>query len=199
MLAGLPVSNSVSRKKILLPKSKSWIILVGRYFIFNHGKITSKSGIHSQPDVCLGFSDAALGSRLLVPWSNRQEKTDAMKNFRLTLEGQDELTYWFMETLSLLFTSDLKYGMDMGKGVKRYVNNSNAGPMFVYVKDGKIIRMTPIEFDDSDAPSFTIEARGKKFTPPRKSTLSPFGFSHEIHGLFPGPDFISDETGRFRS
>ena len=73
---------------------------------------------------------------------------DAMKNFRLTLEGPDELTSWFMETLSLMFTAGMKYGIDVGNGVKRYVNNSNAGPLFVYVKDGKIIRMTPMEFDD---------------------------------------------------
>ncbi len=150
---------------------------IGRYFIFRQGKIISKSGIHSKPDICLGFRDAALACRLLIPWRNQQEQMDAMKNFRLTLEGPDELTYWFMETLSLMFTAGIKYGTDMGNGVKRYVNNSNAGPMFVYVKDGKIIRMTPMEFDKSDAPSFTIEARGKKFTPPRKTTLSPFGFS----------------------
>ena len=150
---------------------------IGRYFIFHDGKITSKGGIHPRSDVCLGFSDATLACRLLVPWRNQMEQTDAMKQSRLTLEGPDELTSWFMETLSLMFTAGIKYGTDMGSGVKRYVNNSNAGPMFVYVKDGKIIRMTPMEFDKSDAPSFTIEARGKKFTPPRKTTLSPFGFS----------------------
>jgi len=102
---------------------------------------------------------------------------DAMKNFQLTLEGPDELTAWFMKTLSLMFTAGVSYGVDTGRGVKRFVNNSNAGPMFVYVKDGKIIRITPIEFDASDAASFSIEARGKTFSPPRKSTLSPFGFS----------------------
>ena len=118
-----------------------------------------------------------LGSRLLIPWRNQQEMIDAMKNFCLTLEGPDELTYWFMQTLSLMLSAGIKYGTDMGKGVKRYVNNSNAGPLCVYVKDNKIIRMTPIEFDKSDAASFTIEARGKKFTPPRKGTISPFGFS----------------------
>jgi trimethylamine-N-oxide reductase (cytochrome c) len=108
-----------------------------------------------------------------------------MKNFRLTLDGPDELTYWFMETLSMMLMAGTKYGTDMGKGVKRYVNNSPAGPVFVYVKDGKIIRMTPMEFDESDAPSLTIEARGKKFTPPRKTPLSPFGFSMKIHGPIP--------------
>jgi molybdopterin guanine dinucleotide-containing S/N-oxide reductase-like protein len=150
---------------------------VGRYFIFHQGKITSRRGIHSKPDICLGFSDAAMGCRLLIPSCDRQKKTDAMKNFRLTLNGPDELTCWFMETLSLMLAGNIQYGLDMGSGVTRYVNNSNAGPVFVYVKDGKIIRMTPMEFDASDAPSFTIEARGKKFTPPRKSTLSPFGFA----------------------
>ena len=38
---------------------------------------------------------------------------------------------------------------------------ANGGPIFVYVKDGKIIRTTPIEFDDEDAPSWSIKARGK--------------------------------------
>jgi molybdopterin guanine dinucleotide-containing S/N-oxide reductase-like protein len=150
---------------------------VGRYYTFHQGKVTSKSGIHQKPDVTMGFGDAALGCSLLLPWRNQMEQTDAMKQFRLTLEGQDELTYWFMETLSLMFSVGYKYGKSMGNGVTRYVNNSNAGATFVYVKDGKIIRMTPIEFDNTDAPSFTIEARGKKFTPPRKNTLSPFGFS----------------------
>ena len=150
---------------------------VGRNYIFRQGKVISKSGIHPRPDVCMGFSDVALGCRLLTPWRNQMEQTDAMKQFRLTLEGPDELTYWSMEILSLVFTVGYKYGTDIGDGVKRFVNNSNAGPMFVYVKDGKIIRMTPIEFDSTDAPSFIIEARGKKFTPPRKSTMSPFGFA----------------------
>jgi trimethylamine-N-oxide reductase (cytochrome c) len=68
----------------------------------------------------------------------------------------------------------MDYGIDLGNGVTRYTNNSNGGPVFVYVKNGKIIRITPIEFDDDDAPTWTIEARGKKFTPPRKTTLAPY-------------------------
>ncbi len=45
------------------------------------------------------------------------------------------------------------YGQDVANGEKRYVNNSNGGPMYVYVKDDKIVCMTPIEFDETDAPS----------------------------------------------
>ena len=46
------------------------------------------------------------------------------------------------------------------------------------MKDGKIIRLTPLEFDDTDAPSWTIEARGQKFTPPRKALVSPWTIAH---------------------
>jgi len=61
----------------------------------------------------------------------------------------------------------------MGK-VERLTNCSTGGPMFVYVKDGRIIRVTPIELDENDASSWEIEARGKKFAPARKTTLSPY-------------------------
>ncbi len=45
------------------------------------------------------------------------------------------------------------------------------GPIFVYVKDGKITRIRPIVFDETDAKSWTIEAKGRKFSPPRKANL----------------------------
>jgi molybdopterin guanine dinucleotide-containing S/N-oxide reductase-like protein len=48
------------------------------------------------------------------------------------------------------------------------------GPVFVHVEDGKITKMRPIVFDDTDAPSWTIEARGREFTPPRKTTLQSY-------------------------
>jgi trimethylamine-N-oxide reductase (cytochrome c) len=48
------------------------------------------------------------------------------------------------------------------------------GPVFVHVEDGKITKIRPIVFDDTDAPSWTIEARGRKFTPPRKTFLNPY-------------------------
>ncbi len=57
--------------------------------------------------------------------------------------------------------------------VERLTNCTTGGPVFVDVEDGKIVRITPIELDETDAPSWTIEARGRTFTPPRKTTLSP--------------------------
>ncbi len=71
----------------------------------------------------------------------------------------------------------------MGK-VVRLTNSSTGGPVFVYVQDGKIIRMTPMDLDDAvDAPSWKIEARGRTFAPPRKTSVSVYtaGFKSMIY------------------
>ena len=48
------------------------------------------------------------------------------------------------------------------------------GAVWVHVNDGRITKVRPIVFDETDAPSWTIEARGKVFKPPRQTTLNPF-------------------------
>jgi len=149
----------------------------GRTFLFKNGKIASAAGIHPNPDLTIIYGSPELAVRLMRPNRSQLEQINAMKNFQIGLEGPDELAAWFMETLSLVLSSNLSYGSDVGKGVKRYTSNTNGGPVFVYVREGKIVRVTPIEFDRDDAPSWTIEARGRKFSPPRKSTVSPYSFA----------------------
>ena len=58
--------------------------------------------------------------------------------------------------------------------VEKLTNGTTGGPVFVYVKDGRIIRMTPIDLDDNDAASWEIKARGWVFKPPRRTTISPY-------------------------
>ena len=121
------------------------------------------------------FKNKAIAESFLTPPFDQLERIDAAKNFKIGMEGPDELAVWFMSTLARMETLTWKSGTDMGNGVTRYTNGTNGGPIFVYVKDGKIIRITPIDFDDNDAPSWTIKARGKTFTPPRKTTLAAHG------------------------
>ena len=45
-------------------------------------------------------------------------------------------------------TAGLPMGTKMPDGSRRYTTCTNGGPLFVYVKDGRILRVTPIEFDD---------------------------------------------------
>ncbi|MDP6426805.1 MAG: molybdopterin-dependent oxidoreductase [Rhodospirillales bacterium] len=145
---------------------------VGRHFTFKDGKIISKSGVHPDPDMCLIFKSAALAAKLLTPPLDNLQQINAIKTFQLDMDGPDELTSWFTQTIMMAQTAGWKYGTEVGGGETRYVNNTNGGPVFVYVKDGKIVRMTPIEFDDDDAGPWTIEARGRRFTPPRKTTVN---------------------------
>jgi molybdopterin guanine dinucleotide-containing S/N-oxide reductase-like protein len=55
-----------------------------------------------------------------------------------------------------------------------FTNLTNGGPVLVYVQDGKIVRIRPLVYNDSDAASWTIKAGGQKFTPLRKACVSPF-------------------------
>jgi hypothetical protein len=168
-----PAFRARLKQKNLIAQIKLRDHSQGRYFIFKDGEVRSKHGIHPRPDMTITYDSADLAVRLMRPNRSQLEQINAMKNFQIGLEGPDEITSWFMETLSLMLLARVKYGRDIGKGVKRYTSNTNGGPVFVHVKEGKILRITPIEFEEEDAAPWTIEARGKKFTPARKTTLSP--------------------------
>jgi trimethylamine-N-oxide reductase (cytochrome c) len=143
----------------------------GRCFYFKAGEVSSQAGVQ-ESEVVIAFQSAELGARVLMPDRNQLDFLNAVKNFQIEVQGPDDLTVWFFETLSMLLTAGAKYGTQMGDGVMRYTSNTNGGPVFVYVKDGKIVRITPIDFDGDDAAPWTIKARGKSFTPPRKTTIS---------------------------
>src|SRR5437763_8418812 len=147
----------------------------GRWFEFRDGRVRSRSGLHPKPDCKLMFKNAGIGASLLMPPINWLNQINAQKDFVLTVEGSEDLTNWFAQTLMMGQTVGLKIGRRLEDGMMRYCNMTNGGPVFVYVRDGKIIRMTPIDLEETDGASWTIEARGMKFTPPRKTTLAPHG------------------------
>ena len=53
------------------------------------------------------------------------------------------------------------------------------GPMTVHVKDGVIRRVRPIVFNDDDTQGWVIKARGKEYTPQRKTTMSLLGYTEK--------------------
>ncbi|HJW74978.1 MAG TPA: molybdopterin-dependent oxidoreductase [Thermoleophilia bacterium] len=57
--------------------------------------------------------------------------------------------------------------------VVRLTNSTTGGPLFVDVEDGRIVRMFPMDLAEDDRGDWVIEARGRRFTPPRRTTLSP--------------------------
>ena len=53
--------------------------------------------------------------------------------------------------------------------------NTLGGPAEITVIDGEIRRIRPIVLREDDAKGWTIHARGKDFTPPRRVTMTALG------------------------
>ncbi len=150
---------------------------VARWYRFGADGYASGSGQKTNADVVMTFKTAAIGAKLLMPPIDQLEQINALKDFVITLEGPEEEATWFTQTIVRTQSIGWRYGVDQGNGVTRYTQMTNGGPIFAYVKDSKIIRITPIEFDESDPKPWTIKARGKEFTPPRKTTIAPHGMN----------------------
>ena len=133
----------------------------GRAYSIRGGKVRSRAGLHPAPDLTMTFDTAEVAVRVMKPGRDYLEFIDALKNFQMRVEGPDDLAVWFSETLQMMLTAGLEFGVDAGGGVRRFTSNTNGGPVFVYVRDGRILRITPIEFDEDDAEPWTIEARGQ--------------------------------------
>ena len=170
----------------------------GRAYTIRGGKVRSRAGLHPAPDLTMTFDSAEVAAAVMRPGRDYLEFIDALKNFQMRVDGPDDLAVWFSETLQLMLTAGLEAGVDAGAGVRRFTSNTNGGPVFVYVRDGRILRITPIEFDDDDAEPWTIEARGHRFTPPRKTTVNSHTLAWKSPHLLARPAALSDEAGRLR-
>ena len=145
-----------------------------RYFELRSGRIRTRAALHSKPDVTLFFKNARVALNVLTPPQDYGEMVHAGKTFQMGVQGKDELVCWWMQTLNKMLGARWSFGVDLDDGETRYVNNTNGGPVHVYVKDGRIVRITPIDFEDDDAPSWEIEARGRKFSPPRRASVTSY-------------------------
>ncbi len=88
------------------------------------------------------------------------------------------------------------------EGEQVFTNCTTGGPVFAHVKDGKITRIEPLELSPEDGGDWTIEARGKKFSPDRQLRLSPYTLSERsrIYGsnrnLYPMKRVDFDPKGK---
>lgn len=146
---------------------------IARHFVFKGGKVRSVSGVHPAPMVRMVFKDVATALTMMKPNPDMGAVVHAAKNFKVMVLGPDALCVWFMQLMNLSQTSSLQMGTPQKDGCVRYTMLTNGGPIFVHVKAGRIVRVTPVDFDEKDAPSWTIKARGREFTPQRKATVAP--------------------------
>jgi trimethylamine-N-oxide reductase (cytochrome c) len=75
---------------------------IGRWFEIRAGKVRSRHGQYKKPDITLGVKNAALGVELLTPLIKWLNEVNAQKDFKLTVEGPEELTNWFAQTLMMM-------------------------------------------------------------------------------------------------
>ncbi len=150
---------------------------IGRHFTFSAGKVQSASGIHPSPDVAIIFKNLDTALNVLRPDADMAFKVHAAKNFLMTLDGPDRLSNWVLQLIQRATVEGFSYGEEMGDGSTRYTTITNGGPLHVYVRDGRILRLTPIDFTDADASSWKVDARGGSFTPRRQATVAPHALS----------------------
>ena len=155
----------------------------GRFLRFEDGTVTGKDGVYDGAQVEMIFENENIARKVMLGemLANTKDFVNAAKNINMVLNGPDEQALWFASLLLKVFAFDVlylgDYGVTMKNGEKRYVTGTNGGPLFVYVKDGKIVRMTPIDFDQDDAGPWTITAHGKRFTPPSRTTATAYAMS----------------------
>jgi len=150
---------------------------IGRIIEFRDGKVLSRKGPRENAGIRMVFLDVETALTFLSPNPNQLEIISADKNFKVVAEGDDELLLWFTQTLATSRTVGLEMGVAMPDGSRRCTTMTNGGPVFVFVKDGRIVRVTPIDLTEDDAPSWTIHARGQEFIPKRRALPAPHALS----------------------
>ena len=84
--------------------------MIGRWFRFEKGRITSGAGVRKDADVTVAFKTARLGADLLTPPINWLDQINAQKEFALTVEGDDGLANWFAQTVMMSQSVGLEFG-----------------------------------------------------------------------------------------
>jgi trimethylamine-N-oxide reductase (cytochrome c) len=71
--------------------------------------------------------DESLGraAKIMKPKRDYLAFINAVKNFQMAIIGPDELTVWWSETLTMLFSLGLEFGTDLGDGVRRFTSNKH--------------------------------------------------------------------------
>ena len=119
---------------------------IGATLAIRGGRAFSQSGTRADADVALVFQDVYTALVFLMPGPDQGEIIHAAKNFKVVTLVAIGLPLWFTQTLNISQTVQPGNGFKMRDGSRRYTTCTNGGPIFVYVRDGKILRTTPIDF-----------------------------------------------------
>ncbi len=162
----------------------------GRTFHVANGKVRGSADLAAKADVTIEFENVARAVAFMKPPVNWLERINAGKGFQVVVNGPDEEAYHFMQVLAGINRIGWSTGTAMPDGTRRYTTMTNGGPCFVFVRDDKIIRITPIDLAPEDGSTWSITARGRTFTPPRKATVAPHALNWKSMVYSPDPILI---------
>ena len=123
-----PAFRARLKERNLVAQLKARDEETGRWFEIRDGRITSGAGQHAKPDITLAFKSAAHGAALLTPPINWLNQINAIKDFILSVDGPEDLTNWWAQTLMMSQTVGWKFGLRLPDGTMRYCNMTNGGP-----------------------------------------------------------------------
>jgi len=172
---------------------------VGRWFELRNGKVRSGAGFHNAPDITLAFKDAALGASLLKPPINWLDQINAQKDFKLTVDGPEDLTNWWAQIMMATLTAGWRFGARLADGTMRYCNMTNGGPVFVHVKAGRIVRLDADRFRPIRSAALDYSGAWPRADAAAQDDAGAARAEREIDRVFAGPPASSDEAGRLRS
>src|SRR6266851_7525799 len=129
-----PAFRARLKERNLVAQFKARDEETGRWYEIRGGKVRSGRGLRRDADVTIAFKNAGLGVDLLMPPINWLDQINAQKDFKLTVEGPEDLTNWFAQTIMASQSVGLDIGIKQPDGSMRYCNMTNGGPVFVYVK-----------------------------------------------------------------
>src|SRR5258708_10474305 len=112
---------------------------MGRWYAIRDGKVTSGHGLRADADVTLAFKNAALGANLLMPPINWHDQINAQKDFKLTVDGPEDLTNWFAQTIMLSQSAGLDIGIKQPDGSTRSCNMTNGAPSSTYPRADQVL------------------------------------------------------------
>lgn len=78
--------------------------------------------------------------------------------------------------------------------VQRFTSCTTAGPMFVDVKDGKIVRVDPISFQEEEVDSWEVGVNGKDVSAALDASTPSVGTGVQGHAVYRDTRQISHEA-----
>lgn len=136
----------------------------------------------------MSFKNAQIALAMLLPPMDYGRVSDFGKNFKVAITGSDEVIAWFTTLAGMLENDGWKFGRKQPDGCVRYTQITNGGPIFVDVKNGRIVRTLPLVYDKSDAKPWVMRARGRSFSPLAKACVAPHALA--MKGNVYSPDRI---------